>query len=359
MRGFLGLTWCRLLACWQPSRRLTGLASWFVFVATALAVASPAAADYSERDDVRSYMAELIEADDFEAGDLIRVFKDATKQQSILDAIARPAEKSKPWHEYRQIFVTDTRAVQGVAFWDANAAVLARAEKEYAVPAQVIVAIIGVETLYGKHAGRYRVIDALATLGFDYPPRAKFFRKELTEYLLLAREEGKDALELTGSYAGAMGYGQFIPSSFREYAVDFDGDGVRDIWTSAEDAIGSVANYFKRHGWKGEGPVVVRLSGDDAKLAQASNQGLKPAATVAELRALGANFPRDVVVTDTAKGALFRMEGAKGAEFWLGLHDFYVITRYNHSSMYALSVHQLSQLIETRRGARLAANERR
>ena len=178
------------------------------------------------------------------------------RKQNILDAIARPAEKTKPWSEYRDVFLTDSRISEGVEFWRANAAALARAQQEYAVPPEIVVAIIGVETRYGRNAGTYRVLDALATLAFDYPPRSDFFRGELTEFLLLAREEGVDPRSLTGSYAGAMGYGQFIPSSFRNYAVDFDGDGKRNIWTNPHDAIGSVANYFGEHGWTADGHVV-------------------------------------------------------------------------------------------------------
>ena len=187
-------------------------------------------------------------------------------------------------------------------------------------------------------------MDALSTLAFDYPPRARFFRSELRELLLLAREENKDPLELIGSYAGAMGYGQFIPSSFRAYAIDFDGDGARDIWSSQTDAIGSVANYFSRHGWNGEGPIAVPVTITDERADQFANQGLKPKRSIAELRKAGVEH---VSLPDQTLGALFRLEGRGGWEYWLGLHDFYVVTRYNHSHMYALAVVQLSTAVRS------------
>lgn len=206
-------------------------------------------------------------------------------------------------------------------------------------------AIVGVETLYGRITGKYRVIDALATLGFDYPPRSRFFRGELTQFLLIAREEGQNPAAALGSYAGAMGLGQFIPSSFRAYAVDFDGDGKRDIWTNTADALGSVANYFARHGWRGAGPTVIRLeapvghSNDDL-----ANRGLALNSTVREVRDAG--FQVDARVDDDERVALFRMDGLDGDEYYLAFHDFYVITRYNHSAMYALAVYQLSEALE-------------
>ena len=191
------------------------------------------------------------------------------------------------------------------------------------------------------------MIDALSTLAFDYPPRARFFRGELRELLLLAREEDKDPLALVGSYAGAMGYGQFIPSSFRAYAIDFDGDGARDIWRNPTDAIGSVANYFSRHGWDGEGPIAVPVTVTDERADQFANRGLKPKHSVWELRQAGVAL---VSLPDETLGALFRLENRGGWEYWLGLHDFYVVTRYNHSHMYALAVVQLSNAIQSRWG---------
>jgi membrane-bound lytic murein transglycosylase B len=192
----------------------------------------------------------------------------------------------------------------------------------------------------------------LSTLAFDYPPRAAFFRKELTEFLLLAREEGRDPLELTGSYAGAMGYGQFIPSSYRSYAVDFDGDGLRDIWHSPQDAVGSIANYFSRHGWQRDAPVVLPVAvAGEAPLKNVANSSLTLDQTVAGLQRLGVAVEG---LPGETPAALFRMEGAEGVEYWLGLNNFYVITRYNHSRLYALAVYQLSQSIKQRRAALMA-----
>ena len=271
-----------------------------------------------------------------------RVLAAAERKQSILDAIARPAEKTKPWHEYRQIFMTERRIREGVAFAQENAATLAQVSAQTGVPAEVIVAIIGVETFYGRIAGSYRVVDALSTLAFDYPKRSPFFTGELENFLILAWQSGKDPLTLTGSYAGAMGYGQFMPSSYRAYAKDHDGDGVADIWSNPADAIASVANYFVEHGWQQGAPVIVRANGDDAQASLFEN-GLKPRFTVGELAEMG--FAPLESTDVNLKATPLALEGADGPEHWLGLENFYVITRYNHSAMYALSVWQLSQAI--------------
>ena len=207
---------------------------------------------------------------------------------------------------------------------------------------EVIVAIIGVETSYGRNKGNYRVIDALATLSFDYPKRSVFFTKQLENFLLLCVEQNQDPLTLKGSYAGAMGYGQFIPSSYRSYAVDFDGDGFSDIWNNKTDAIGSVANYFSRHGWKVGEEVIVPASfskGYDSSLVNK----LKLNKTIGELGVLGFS-PAQILPTEF-KALPVLLKGMNGEEFWLGLHNFYVITRYNHSHLYAMAVHELSQLI--------------
>jgi membrane-bound lytic murein transglycosylase B len=310
-----------------------------------------ARADYTDREDVSAYIDELVRDMGFTRDELLGVFADAQRQQSIIDAMSRPAEKTLKWHEYRAIFLKDTTINQGVEFWEQHREALERAHSAYGVPPEYVLAIIGVETRFGRIMGRHRVVDALATLAFDYPPRAKFFRGQLTELLLLAREEGLDPLGLKGSYAGAMGYGQFIPSSFRSYAVDFDGDGTRNIWSSETDAIGSVANYFHRHGWRGGKPVVLQVQvpgGAAAQVDPLTNESLKLNRTVGELRALGVQIPQ---IDPSEPAALFRMELADGAEYWLGLNDFYVITRYNHSRLYALAVHQLSQAIKAARSS--------
>jgi len=268
----------------------------------------------------------------------------AKKQKSILEAISRPAERRLTWGEYRKIFIEPKRINQGLKFWQTHADVLARAEKEFGVPAEVIVAIIGVETRYGRIMGSYRVVDALATLGFDYPKRGKFFRKQLAEYAQLVAEEKMDPLAQKGSYAGAMGFGQFIPSSYRAYAVDFDGDGKRDILTNRVDAIGSVANYFARHGWKSGEPVLGTVKfGDKAIDDSWFNAGLKPKVSLTEWAERG--IATDSSLAASQPATLMKMKMKDGDLYWLGLHNFYVITRYNHSRLYAMAVYELSQII--------------
>lgn len=305
------------------------------------------AADY-QGPNVDEFVAEMTRDYGFASEQLLDLFAQAERKQAILDAISRPAERVKPWKEYRPIFITDSRIAQGVDFWRQNEEALARAEQVYGVPAEVIVAIIGVETFYGRNTGNYRVIDALSTLGFDYPPRQPFFRQQLKEFLLLAREEQVDPLTLKGSYAGAMGLPQFMPSSFRAYAVDFDDDGRIDIWNNPVDAIGSAASYFKQHGWTSGEPVVARAEVDGERVAEGLSPGLDPVKSVAELRELGWNV-NSPVADDTAVTA-FRLEGVDGEEYWLGLPNFYVITRYNRSVMYAMAVHQLSEALAAARG---------
>ena len=272
------------------------------------------------------------------------IFTNAERKQAILDAISRPAERVKQWKEYRPIFITQARVDKGVEFWAKNQAALQRAEQEYGVPAEFIVAIIGVETIYGGNTGNYRVIDALSTLAFDYPPRAPFFRQQLKEYLLLTREEQVDPLSLKGSYAGAMGLPQFMPGSFRAYAVDFDHDGHIDIWKNPTDAIGSVANYFIKHGWQPGQKVVIRA---DIKSAAKADQGLSdnldPKITVQQLQKLGWK-PRASLDKKTNVTA-FRLEAEQGAEYWIGLANFHAITRYNRSVMYAMAVNELAELL--------------
>ena len=288
----------------------------------------------------------MVAEDGFDRGYLEDVFEDAQRKDSILEAIARPAEKTKPWYDYRKIFVTDKRERQGIEFFAEHKETLERAERETGVPAEIIVSIIGVETYYGRITGSYRVIDALSTLAFDYPRRSPFFTKELKNYLMLTRDQGLDPLEMKGSYAGAMGYGQFMPSSYREYAIDFDGDGLIDIWANPVDAIGSVANYFKRHGWR-TGEQVVAAATAEADVSEEwyvrTRADLKPKFTVAEFTAAGITAADDLDPAASAVAMKFELED--GYEYWLGLHNFYVTTRYNHSAMYAMSVYQLAERI--------------
>jgi len=302
---------------------------------------APGYANYSQREDVQEFVGEMVAKHGFDKKMLSYWLQDVEQQKTALEAIARPAE-SKPWKEYRPIFITSRRISNGVEFWKKNRELLARAEKHYGVPAEIIVAIIGVETFYGQRIGNYPVLDALTTLGFDYPPRASFFRKELEQFLLMSREEKVDPRTLKGSYAGAMGMPQFISSSFRSYAVDFDGDGHRDLWHSTADVVGSVANYFSRHGWQAGKPIVTRASVVKPKDDLGGSQ-MKPHKTVAEFKRLGVSpmkpFKNDEMAT------LLKLEGSDGDEYWLGLNNFYVITRYNHSPLYAMAVYQLSQAV--------------
>ena len=306
------------------------------------------AESYLSRAEVDAYIEELIQQHNFSRPELEEVLAAAERRQDIIDLMRRPAERRLNWHEYSKIFLDEQRIAGGVEFWQQNQATLERAQKEYGVAPEVIVSIIGVETRYGRVTGRHRVVDALMTLAFDYPPRASFFRKELTQFLLLAREEGKNPISLTGSYAGAMGFGQFIPSSYRSYAVDFDQDGVRDIRQNRNDAIGSVANYFSRHGWRGAEQVTlpVQLKAETEQLLSIANQSLKPTHSIAEMAEMG-------VIVDgldpDARVLLLRLLGGEKPEYWLGFDDFYVITRYNHSRLYAMAVYQLGQEIVKRR----------
>lgn len=310
----------------------------------ALTTVSCARADnYAKHPEAEKFIQEMVSEQGFDEPQLRAWLQQAERKESILEAIARPAERVKSWKDYRKIFVTPTRIEQGVAFWQENAEDLANASATFGVPEEIIVAILGVETRYGAHKGSYRVIDALSTLAFDYPPRSKFFRKELKEFLLLAKEQGKSPLELTGSYAGAMGYGQFMPSSYRAYAHDFNEDGFTDIWNNTTDAIGSIANYFVRHGWKSQQPVVVPLSVAASYDADVIDEQLKPGRLLADVTRAGFTPRSQKALPDPVR--VFELDGADGAEFWLGLHNFYVITRYNHSTMYALSVYQLGQAV--------------
>lgn len=316
----------------------------FVFLLFVLLAAPVFAAGYADHAAYPAFEARMVERHGFTPAELRAWLAAAERKDSILEAISRPAEKRLSWGEYRKVFITPARIDGGIAFWRANAADLERAATTFGVAPEVVVAIIGVETRYGGNMGSYRVIDALATLAFDFPPRGEFFAGELEQFLVMAREQGFDPMSLLGSYAGAMGMGQFIPSSFRAYAVDFDGDQRADIWNSRADAIGSVANYFSRHGWRHGEPVVVAARATGRIANERMNPGLEPNVATGELATLG------VAAADGALDGVERvlpllLETEAGPEYWLGLHNFYVITRYNRSTLYAMAVHQLSQAI--------------
>ncbi|MDD2222804.1 MAG: lytic murein transglycosylase B [Pseudomonas sp.] len=303
---------------------------------------------YAQHPLVGPFIEEMNAEYGFVSESLQSLFAQAERKQTILDAISRPAERVKLWKEYRPIFITQARVDKGVEFWAKNQEALQRAEQEYGVPAEFIVAIIGVETIYGGNTGSHRVIDALSTLAFDYPPRAPFFRQQLKEYLLLTREEQVNPLSFKGSYAGAMGLPQFMPGSFRAYAVDFDNDGHIDIWQNPSDAVGSVANYFIQHGWQPGQQVVVRA---DIKSAATADKGLSdsldPKITVEQLKGIGWT-PRTPVAQD-AQVTAFRLDAEQGPEYWIGLANFHAITRYNRSVMYAMAVNELAELLAASR----------
>ncbi len=301
---------------------------------------------FTTRPEIRAFIQDLVSHQGFDSEKLTRLFAKVKRQDKALEAIARPAE-TKPWYQYRTIFITPERITRGIQFWNDNEAVIQRAVQRYGVSAQILVAIIGVESFYGRRMGNFPIFDTLTTLGFDYPPRARFFRNELKQWLILARDESLDIFTLKGSYAGAMGQGQFIPSSYRQYAVDFDHDGKRDLWTSNADAIASVANYFQRHGWKSGAAVAIRANTQGTAYKNLLGRGMKPNILASSLKTHGITPADDQLVND--QSAFFEFEAAEGQEYWLGFNNFYVITRYNHSPLYAMAVYQLSQEIKMRR----------
>lgn len=303
----------------------------------------------ADRADVQSFTDKMVAEHGFDRSYVESMLSQGETQQSILDAISRPAERTKPWHEYREIFVTQKRINGGVKFWKEHRERLERISAETGVPAQIIAAIVGVETYYGARTGGYRVIDSLSTLAFDYPPRGKFFRSELEQLFLLTRDEELALDEIKGSYAGALGAPQFIPSSYRHYAVDGDGDGRRDLFDNWDDVLASVANYFVSHDWRPDEPVAARGLLDAEANILIKKNGLKLTSTVAELKNSGILFETDLDKTATAE--LISLEGKDEQEYWVGFHNFYVITRYNRSVMYALSVYQLSEALAAEIGA--------
>jgi membrane-bound lytic murein transglycosylase B len=264
----------------------------------------------------------------------------ANKNEKILTAIATPWE-AKPWHQYHPIFLTQKRLDKGLEFWQKHKETLRRAEQETGVPAQIIVAIIGVETFYGSYLGKYSVLDSLYTLGFYYPPRAKFFRSELAQLFLLAREENFTVTDLKGSYAGAMGWGQFISSSYRHYAVDFDNDGVRDLLTNPVDAIGSVANYFKKHHWQTGQNIALKATINGPIPTELMSKSLRYKDSWQQLQEAKVQIDNELAPSTSVK--LLAFEQTDGREYWVGLENFYVITRYNHSPLYAMAVFQFSE----------------
>ena len=301
---------------------------------------------YAKRAEVRAFIREMVEEHGFVERELSYLFSRAHRMEPILQAISTPAESTRPWREYRDMLLTERRLAGGIEFWNKHREALERAEREYGVAPEYIVAIIGVETLYGRNTGRWRIIDALATLAFDYPPRADFFRQELASYLLLARDEGINVFAMRGSYAGAFGIPQFMPGSARRYAVDFDGSGAIDLHRSPVDAVGSVANFLSRHGWQPGGEVMfeAQVQGDGYRAF--ADGRLEPKYTIAELLSAGVE---PVALPEALAGqtaALIELASAGyPSEFRLGLQNFYVLTRYNRSAFYATAVAELAKAL--------------
>jgi membrane-bound lytic murein transglycosylase B len=314
------------------------------------------AGDFSKYDELND-MIESLEAQKIYApGELAKIFEEVSRQDRILELIARPAEKSREWKDYRPIFIQSSRVDAGIDFWEEYQEPLARAEAQFGVPASMILAILGVETKFGGNKGGYKVIESLSTLGFDYPPRAKFFRNELREFLILAKQNGINPLETKGSYAGAMGFPQFMPSSWRRLAIDFDGDGRIDLIDNPVDAIGSIANYFKANGWQTNEVVAVRAAITGDNYDDATSTELKTTSTLAALAKAGITPRQKQYFPDKTPASGLRLQGENGGEFWIGFNNFFVITRYNRSILYAMATFQLAEEIKAAHDKKTAGN---
>ena len=287
-------------------------------------------------------MDDMVAEYGYDAAELSDVLGRVELSEKVIAAITRPAE-AFPWHRYRSIFLKPGRIKGGAEFWRSNRAQLERAAEKYGVPVEIMVAVIGVETKYGRITGGFKVINSLSTLAFDYPKRSRFFTSELKHYLLLAWDQSLDPHTLTGSYAGAMGIPQFMPSSYRAYAVDFDEDGLIDIWENTADAIGSVGNYFREHGWRQGAAITTPATVPDGDISALLTKGLELKLTMAEVSAGGVAGEDEIDAAEKVK--LLELESRDGNEYWLARHNFYVITRYNHSALYAMAVYQLAEAI--------------
>jgi membrane-bound lytic murein transglycosylase B len=320
--------------------------AWVVLFSTTFSTLAQAPAKVKLKPEAEQFIGQMVQKHGFDEAALRRLFSQLKPDEGVVKAIGAPST-SRPWHEFRPIFVTPTRISGGVQFWQQYADILARARETYGVPEEFIVSIIGVETIYGKRMGSFRVVDSLYTLAFEMTERATFFRGEFEQLLLLARENGIDPSTIKGSFAGAMGMPQFIPTSYRKYAVDFDGDGKVDLWDSPADTIGSVANYLKTFGWTADTvpSVPARISGDEFKAVL--DAGLKPNQSIEQMQAKGVEST-ETLAPDTQAG-LFTLDIEQGQEFWLALNNFYVITRYNRSKNYAMAVQQLAAAIARER----------
>lgn len=309
-------------------------------------LAAPLFAAANEQPETAELIQELVDEHGYDADTLRRLLASAQRSQQVIDSLDRPAERVLTWKTYRPIFLKQNRIEAGVEYWRKHEETLQRAEEVYGVAPEMIVAIIGVETFYGRRPGTTRILDALYTQAYHYPRRHQFGRAQLKAFLQILMEEGMEPGMAVGSYAGAMGTPQFIPTSYLNFAVDFDQDGKRDIWSNDVDVIGSVANYFKRHQWQKDAPVALRippLAADSPHYVEPAQRTARPQVTLAELEAAGVTLPENLPAE--SKATVINLQGAEGNEFWLGLDNFYTITRYNHSNLYAMAAYQLSQEI--------------
>ena len=307
----------------------------------------------TSREDIQKFVGTMVQRHRFDRDELTTLLASAQSQPKILEAIQRPAERTLTWWEYRPRFLTNERIDGGVQVWRKHAEELARISAQSGVPAEYLIAITGVETFYGRITGRYRVLDSLATLGFDYPPRSEFFRKELEQFLMMAREEMLDPREPLGSYAGAMGIPQFMPSSFRRFAVDGSGDGHRNLWQEGADVFASVGNYLKEHGWRAGEPVLLEAYNQNPPDDPATTK-LALNDSVQSLQARGYVF--QTTLPDTARAMLVPAQLAESLTWRVGFQNFYAITRYNRSPLYAMAVNDLAQQIAARFHAPAAAS---
>ena len=324
----------------------TRSASKRLIVAAALIALScaPALALDTHRPDVKSFIALLAEKDSFSKHSLRKLLSKAEIQPAIIEAMDRPAEKAKLWYEYRELFLTDRRIREGIDFWIAHRQDLDEASVRSGVPPEYLAAILGIETYYGRLTGSYRVLDALATLAFDYPARASFFREELEQFLLLTRESGLDPLAVKGSYAGAMGAPQFMPSNYRRYAVDASADGHVNLWSNWSDVCASVGNYLKEHGWNFGEPVLDEAVVDPDKTQGLDGRTLALADTLGTLKLRGVSVDRTLAAETPVM--LIAADEADGTHWRVGYANFYAITRYNHSVLYAMAVVDLAAALK-------------
>jgi membrane-bound lytic murein transglycosylase B len=298
----------------------------------------------THRPDVKSFIALMAEKDSFSKHSLRKLLGKAELQPAVLEAMDRPAEKAKLWYEYRELFLTDRRIREGTDFWIAHRQDLDEASVRSGVPPEYLAAILGIETYYGRLTGSYRVLDALTTLAFDYPARAGFFRDELEQFLLLTRESGLDPLAVKGSYAGAMGAPQFMPSNYRRYAVDASADGHINLWTNWPDVCASVGNYLKEHGWNFGEPVLDDAVVDPDKAQDLDGRTLALADTLGTLKLRGVSVDR--TLADETPVMLIAADESDGVHWRVGYANFYAITRYNHSALYAMAVVDLAAALK-------------